>query len=202
MGTLFIEQPKTSYSKLYKTGITFSQRMVLPNGTKTARTMIKKPAFAARCLKLVFTYLTGILEFTVPYLPFFIKNKIIKPRPTLPTTKSTDNGKHLLESSDFDRIDLKLDSKLRLKDENWDRISLKDETSIPKRIKPEIENDFGIKNYEIDSVFVNETGGYTDINSQSVRPSSLKFNDSGISDIGSSANSIASTPEIEQNNAA
>ena len=30
-----------------------------------------------------------------------------------------------------------------------------------------------------------------------IRPNSLKFNDSGISDIGSSANSIASTPENE-----
>jgi len=39
-----------------------------------------------------------------------------------------------------------------------------------------------------------------EISIPSIRPSTLKFNDSGISDLGSSANSVASTPEIEQNN--
>jgi len=200
--------------------------------------MIKKPAFAARCLKLVFTYLTGILDFTLPFLPVFLKNKIIKPLPMLPTTKSAEK-----EESEFDLINLKLDSESRFDDVKWDRIPLENSTnmtglthefekvrklrlaqkqemyaalrdeelkfdtsenSIPKRIKHEIDTvEYGIKKYvnEI-GVYVNETGAYSDITSQSVRPSSLKFNDSGISDIGSSANSVASTPEIEQNNAA
>lgn len=175
--------------------------MVMKNGSKTARTVIKKPAFAVRCLKLVFTYLTGILDFTMPFLPVFIKNKIIKPLPMLPTTKPAEKEKSALESTEFELINLlKLDSEPRFDDINWDRISLRtntagylkndtSENSIPKRIKHEI-------NYEY------ETGAYNEITSQSVRPSSLKFNDSGISDIGSSANSVASTPEIEQNNAA
>lgn len=192
--------------------------MVMKNGSKTARTVIKKPAFAVRCLKLVFTYLTGILDFTMPFLPVFIKNKIIKPLPMLPTTKPAEKEKSALESTEFELINLlKLDSEPRFDDINWDRSSLRtnttdylkndtSENSIPKRIKHEIESrqssaELGINKY-VNDIYANETGAYNEITSQSVRPSSLKFNDSGISDIGSSANSVASTPEIEQNNAA
>jgi len=126
----------------------------------------------------------------------------------LPTTKSVEKEESVLESTEFDLINLKLDPEPRYYDVCLNGTNTgyptndTSENSIPKRIKPEIDTvEYEIKNYvnEI-GVYVNQTENYGEM-INSVRPSSLKFNDSGISDIGSSANSVASTPEIEQNNA-